>query len=83
MQVVLVNLDPVGPSAYIIVGLALIFGSRVVRRLSIGLISHIAEPDKSDCVEVRLRSKNVVSINRRNHLSQQGVIPARRVCNYS
>jgi hypothetical protein len=83
MHVVLVTLDSLGPSVYTIFGLVLIFGSMVVRRLAIEPTSQFADAGRCDGVEVRIRSKKVVPINRNTHVSQHAAFPVRRVGNYS
>ena len=83
MHVVLVTLNSLGPSVYTIFGLVLIFGSMVVRRLAIEPTSQFADAGRRDGVEVRIRSKKVVPINRNTRVSQRAAFPARRVGNYS
>ena len=83
MHVVLVTPDSLGPSVYLIFGLVLIFGSRLVRSLAFEPTSQVSDAGRRDGVEVRIRSKKVVPINRNTCVSRRAAFPCRGVGNYS
>jgi hypothetical protein len=82
MHVVLVTLDSLGPSVYIIFGLVLIFGSSLIRRLAFEPTPQVSDAGRRDGVEVRIRSKKVVPINRNTRVAQRAPFPDWRVGNF-
>jgi hypothetical protein len=82
MQAVIAALGSLGASVYAVFGLVLVFGSMVARRLAIGPASKAADSGSRDGVEVRIRSKKVVPINRNTRSSRRPVFQVRRVGNY-
>jgi hypothetical protein len=70
MHLVLVNMDSLGPSVYVVLGLVLIFGSRLVQRLAVEPTFQVADAGRRGGVEIRIRSKRVVPINRNTRVSQ-------------
>src|ERR1035437_9105299 len=82
MHVVLVTLDSLGPSVYTIFGLVLIFGSSLIRRLAFEPTPQVSDAGRRDGVEVRIRSKKVVPINRALRVAQRAPFPDWRVGNF-
>jgi hypothetical protein len=78
MNVVLAMLDSQGPSAYLILGLGLIFGSWLVRELAFGHTPQVADARWRGGVYVRVRSKKVVSIDAYRRASQRAAFLDRR-----
>jgi hypothetical protein len=66
---VVVTLDSLEPSIYVGLGLVLIFGSLLVRRLGFGPKSPVG--DRRGGIEIRIQSEKVVPINRGTQVSQQ------------
>ena len=78
MNVVLATLDSQGPSVCLILGLGLIFGSWLVRKLAFGHTPQFADARWRDDIHVRVRSKKVVSINAYRCASQRAALLDRR-----
>jgi hypothetical protein len=75
-------LDSLGPTSYIFLGLVLFFGSRLLRRRSSEAMSPVVDAAMGGDVQVRIRSKKVVSIKRDKRVSRnEPASPVRRAAN--
>ena len=83
MHIVFSTLDSLGTLSYVVVGLILIIGSKLVRRIGAKDASPIADSVRAGEIQIRIRSKKVVSIERNRRAAQSPALSDRRVGNYS
>ncbi len=83
MHIVLTTLDSFGTLSYVVAGLALIAGSKLVRRVSMKDAAPIANSGSNGEIQVRIRSRKVVSIERNRRVLVSSTVPVRRVGNFS